>query len=672
MTVFGSELRKWQTKIEATAKRRGLNFYPIVFDVVDWESMAEVASYKGLPDHFSHWKFGEAYVRMRKSFTYGLSKIYELVFNADPAIAFLLEENKLVDQKLVMAHVCAHVDFFKNNAWFEHTNREMPTASRAAGERIDNYRAEHGEEVVDQFLTDCMKIENLIDHRISLPGLFSAPGKAQDRKRRKKGEELYQFRSGLPYLEEFLNPPDWIQKQRRAIEAKEDRATEIRKGLRFPARPVRDVLLFLLQFAPLEDWQRDILDIVRQESAYFVPQGMTKIANEGWASFWHSELMVRRGMATSAEIVDYAQHNAGTLGSPGFNPYKLGLLIYLDIEYRWDTGRHGILWERLGTSLEGKRQWDDFVVFKKIYEETGGDVAAKWAEWCAFKNGCERGLAGFPRDLFAPERLVKWWCEYEAAEENLAVLEAELKNASSELIEDIVLDIRWNKTLLGLKQAWRSREREGGFAPPPERFRRLAEQHPGRVPLGEGRRKIFEVRRRINDHALIDEFFTKDLFEALPIFSYAKGGGGVSAEHWGVDQTDFDRVKRKLLFGMFNSGDPVIELVDARYGETAGSPHGGRGLYLKHRHEGADLKLDEMRAVLKVIYKMWRHPVYLETIVTEERRGPSLPPWVLHQMGVRPVREQTKRHGVRMLFFTLDGERILEHHLDPVAYPAPY
>jgi len=255
MTLFSTELKRWQTIIQAVARRNGLDFYPIIFDVLDWDTIAEVASYHGFPDHFSHWKYGEEYVKMRKSFSYGLSKIYEMVINTKPSIAYLLEENKLVDQKLVMAHVCAHVDFFKNNAWFQRSDRNMLATSRAASERIDGYRKEHGEQTVDDFLTDCMKIENLIDARV--PYADKARAKKNDHgKAFKKGEDLFRFRSDLDYLDDFINPREWIKAQREALKNRQERASEIRKGLTFPAKPVRDILLFLLRFAPMEEWQK--------------------------------------------------------------------------------------------------------------------------------------------------------------------------------------------------------------------------------------------------------------------------------------------------------------------------------------------------------------------------------------------------------------------------------
>lgn len=671
MPLLSNELKSWVSTIQAVAQRRGLDFFPIVFDVLDGDMIAEVASYRGLPDHFSHWKFGEEYSKLRKNFSYGLSKIYEMVINTNPSIAYLLEENKLIDQKMVMAHVCAHVDFFKNNAWYNHSDRNMLATSRAAGERIDRYREEYGDQTVDEFLTDCMKIENLIDAR--MPYMHKLREGSQGPEKVRKGEEIFRFRSDLRYLDEFLNPGEWIRAQKELLKNRQERASEIRKGLKFPAKPVRDILLFLLRFSPMEEWQRDILDILRQESYYFLPQGMTKIANEGWASYWHSELMVKRGLAPPAEIVDYALHNAGTLGSPGLNPYKLGLMMYLDIEYRWDTGRHGLPWEECGPYVDRKNQWDDFAVFNNIFFDTHGRVVEKWAEWCSFKKACEKGLCGFPKDLFSREKLVKWWYEYERCHETLKRLREEGRtNGRPELEQEIGRDIKWQEMLKAIKEAWSKGNLPKSSEPIPSVFFHLVHKCPEKIELGKGREKIFEVRRRINDHGMIHEFFTRELFDRLPFFSYKQGGGGVPLDHWGVDKADFEGVKKKLMFLIFNQGEPVIEITDARYGGPAERPHRGTGLYMVHRHEGADLRLDEMKDVLRVLFRMWQHPVYLETVVTEGERRSSVPGWVLHQMGMETSAEKKMKKGDVSLFFTTDGETISEKYVREVEFPAPY
>ena len=126
----------------------------------------------------------------------------------------------------------------------------------------------------------------------------------------------------------------------------------------FPERPERDVLLFLIEHAPLERWQRDVLSIVREEAYYFAPQAQTKIMNEGWASYWHSKLMTER-LLTDAEVVDYADHHSGTVSmQPGkLNPYKLGLELFRDIEDRYNRGRFGKEYDECDDYVK-KRDWD--------------------------------------------------------------------------------------------------------------------------------------------------------------------------------------------------------------------------------------------------------------------------------------------------------------------------
>ena len=153
-------------------------------------------------------------------------------------------------------------------------------------------------------------------------------------------------------MESFINPEEYIEEQRKKIEEQREREK------RFPERPERDVLMFLLNHAPLERWERDVLAVVREEAYYFFPQMQTKIMNEGWASFWHSKMMTEKVLDAS-EIIDYADHNAGVLAtSQGrLNPYKLGVELFRHIEDRWNKGQFGREWEECD-SLEAKKHWD--------------------------------------------------------------------------------------------------------------------------------------------------------------------------------------------------------------------------------------------------------------------------------------------------------------------------
>src|SRR5690606_3336846 len=152
---------------------------------------------------------------------------------------------------------------------------------------------------------------------------------------KEKEQEIPKLRA-KQYMEDYINPPEFIEAQRRRMEQR------AKKKEKFPAEPVRDVLLFLIQNAPIESWQRDCLQIIRREAYYFAPQAMTKIMNEGWASYWHSKIMTEKA-ASAAEIIDYADACAGVLATaPGrLNPYKLGIELFRNIEERWNRGQFG-------------------------------------------------------------------------------------------------------------------------------------------------------------------------------------------------------------------------------------------------------------------------------------------------------------------------------------------
>lgn len=375
-TALPSYLRDEQVKIEAHAKAYGLDFFPTVYEVLSYDQMNEIASYGGFPVRYPHWRFGMEYERMSKSTEYGLSKIYELVINNNPSIAYLLEGNSLVDQKLVMAHVYAHVDFFKNNFTFQTTNQGV---DRVTGEPVRKWidtMANHGSivrrwarrvgiENVEEFIDHCLSLENLID-----PNKPYLPQKARSEEQEPNGdgdgapEELGLLRVDKDYMESFINPEEFVESQ------KKKHAAKMEETKRFPENPDRDVLGFLIENAPLERWERDVLTIIRREAYYFQPQMQTKIMNEGWATYWHSRLMTER-ICDSSEIIEYADRCAGVLASaPGqLNPYKLGVELYRYIEQRWDKGQFGKEWEDCD-DLDARRAWDRRTGLgrKKIFE----------------------------------------------------------------------------------------------------------------------------------------------------------------------------------------------------------------------------------------------------------------------------------------------------------------
>lgn len=275
----------------------GLDPFPTHFEVVPAAIMYEFGAY-GLPGRFSHWTHGKAYHQMKMMYDYGLSKIYELVINTNPCYGFLMENNSIVQNKLVVAHVMGHCDFFKNNVYFKHTSRQMIETASANADRIRKYEYEHGQRVVEEFLDAVLAIQEHIDPHVQMRP--RDPEQAQRDRHRRPHEGPY---DDLWKLEERNQPEKEEERPRR----------------RFPEEPEKDILAFMIQHAPdLEDWQRDVIGIVREEMLYFLPQMQTKIMNEGWAcATGDSLLATERGFVRFRDLYQAGERIAVGSGGAG-------------------------------------------------------------------------------------------------------------------------------------------------------------------------------------------------------------------------------------------------------------------------------------------------------------------------------------------------------------------
>lgn len=308
-TALPAYLRDEQAKIEQHVRSYGLDFFPVIFEMLSYDQMNEVAAYGGFPTRYPHWRFGMEYERLSKSYEYGLAKIYEMVINNNPSIAYLLEGNSLVEQKLVMSHVYAHVDFFKNNFYFRATNQGAdPETGQPIRKWIDTMANDGaivrrwanrvGIDKVEQFIDVCLSLENLMDPQLPFqPAAARRPDAVEEGE--EQPEELQLLRVEHEYMESFINPAEFVEAQKRKLEE------EKQKAKKFPERPHRDVLGFLIEHAPLERWEREVLGVVRREAYYFLPQMQTKILNEGWACVAPGTLVFTdRGLISMAEVVD--------------------------------------------------------------------------------------------------------------------------------------------------------------------------------------------------------------------------------------------------------------------------------------------------------------------------------------------------------------------------------
>ena len=312
-------------EITEIAKGFGLDFYPMRYEICPADIIYTFGAY-GMPTRFSHWSFGKQFHKMKLHYDLGLSKIYELVINSNPCYAFLLDTNSLIQNKLIVAHVLAHCDFFKNNCRFQNTNRDMVESMAATAERIKQYEQDYGKREVEDFLNAVLAIQEHIDPSLVRSKLAWSMEDMEEEEESPKRSSQY---DDLWNLDE-RNKPRAVPKKRKK---------------KFPPQPEKDILLFIEQYSSeLEDWQRDILTMMREEMLYFWPQMETKIMNEGWASFWHQRIL-REMDLTSDEALEYAKLNAGVVqpSKTSINPYYLGIKIFEDIEERYNNPTESML-----------------------------------------------------------------------------------------------------------------------------------------------------------------------------------------------------------------------------------------------------------------------------------------------------------------------------------------
>jgi stage V sporulation protein R len=307
-------------EITEIAKGFGLDFFPMRYEICPADIIYTFGAY-GMPTRFSHWSFGKTFNKMKMQYDLNLSKIYELVINSNPCYAFLLKGNSLTQNKLIVAHVLAHCDFFKNNIRFSNTPRDMVESMAASAERIRQYEIQYGKQVVEEFLDHVLAIQEHIN-----PSLIDA-------RLKKKGMQKSSFSSPEPNR---TSPYDDLWK----LDKTEQKPEKPRiKKKRFPEEPEKDLLLFIMENSKmLEDWHQDILTILRDEMLYFWPQLETKIMNEGWASYWHIRIM-RELDLDEEETIEFAKLNASVIqpSRTSINPYYLGLKIFEDIERRFNN-----------------------------------------------------------------------------------------------------------------------------------------------------------------------------------------------------------------------------------------------------------------------------------------------------------------------------------------------
>jgi stage V sporulation protein R len=279
LAPFPEELLAAKKQIRERARSYGLDFFPVIFEMCDYEQMNQIAAYGGFPQRYPHWQFGMEYERLRKQHHYGLGRIYEMVINNDPCYAYLQESNALVDQKLVIAHVYGHCDFFKNNAVVQ---PDQPQDDGRDGQPRHPRAQAHGEARAGRRRAVDGRLPS-IEHLIDAHSMFLKRGPMEKPKEDQKREEpqVTKFKS-KDYLDRWMNPrPRWKPRRKRtatkpSVSALHARASDARRAA-IPARP--RAAGRLAGRLPLDRARGELL---------LRAAGHDEGDERRWASFWHS------------------------------------------------------------------------------------------------------------------------------------------------------------------------------------------------------------------------------------------------------------------------------------------------------------------------------------------------------------------------------------------------
>jgi len=574
------------------ARRLGLEPYPVNYWIVDYDEMNELVAYGGFQRRYPHWRWGMAYDRQQKQSQFLGGKAFEIVNNDNPAHAFLQVSNSLADQKAVITHVEAHADFFANNEWFGMFGRD-PDAAALLDRHADTIEQQMNDPDIDRG-----EVERFIDHVLCLEDNI---------------DQYTPYESVSDEADEVDPIPEDIEGQLEELDLSEEVRRQVfdeewleQQGdgddrAPFPAEPEHDILGFLRahgmsydddtgKAVEFTDWQQDVLEILRREAHYFAPQKVTKIMNEGWASYWESVMMTWENFAGENEFLTYADHMSKVLGSGGLNPYSLGLQLWEYIENS-ENRRHVV---ELLLRVEGVtwRNFHDRVDFDAVLAQLEPDELVASVD--------PDGLDGVPADddRIDAETLTR----AREGEVDLSTYPWKLFTYEGLAERHYSLVRPQNRGYLG-RISQEELEQVSRYMFDDARYGSI-EAALADVEYTVGWDRMREIRESHNDVTFIDEFLTQEFVDEHDYFTYEYLQ---SSGDYRATSTDYEDVKRKLMLQLTNFGKPTIAVADGNYRNR-------NELLLEHQYNGVALDIEQAKETLERVFELWGRPVALRTV----------------------------------------------------------
>lgn len=593
------------------AKKLGLTPYPVKYGVVDYEEMIQAAAYDGFQERWPHWKWGRQYVQLSTQNTYTPMHIYELVVNDNPAQAYLQESNTLDDQKAVITHVEAHSDFFKNNHYYKELANSMEATdmlSRHADriqDIIENNEVTRSE--VEEWIDNILCIQENIDQTSTLY--------------REDGDESEGGSQSRDEIEDKLSDAGFSEEMMDEI-ISEEMLTEDEE---VEGDIETDLLYFLYKYGmqyneetekaeEYEDWQQEIISILRKEMFYFAPQRMTKCMNEGWAAFWESRMMSHLNFVEPDGLVNYADHFASVVSSEGMNPYAIGLNLWEYVENKANR-------EEVVTKLLQVENVDPDVFFDRIdldkvierlepndvYFTVSADTLDEFVETLDNEKLDMEGVEAARNGEFDPSTNVWRMLSYEGLAELLYSLTLHHNTTFLEDIQRGEVESLWRLIDPSERDAYET---------VPEA---LAD-----VEYTVGWETMRDERAIHNDSTFINKYLTQEFVDESGYFTYDYDEEN---DAYRVSSTDAKDVKNKFLIEFTNFGKPQVVVEDHNYKNR-------NELLLRHEFNGINLDVPQAKDTLERVFKLYGRPVQIKTVHRQMTRdGEQFQPLLLKYDG---------------------------------------
>lgn len=600
------ELEETVKDAEEIAEKFKLNPKPVNFWLVDYDEVYKLVANQGFPERYSHWRRGMTYKKFKSQGKLGTSKVYELVINDNPCHAYLQKSNANHIQKAVIAHVIGHSDFFANNEIFKnlagHMENNAVEKMKSHSEKIDKIieREDVSRREVEEWIDNVLCIEDNINPYHEIQQELEEIQEEQNELTEAEAKEKLAESLGNP-TEDIINEVFSDTNVLDIVETKDEEG-------------YRDLLLYILdngmkydeekeEAVEMEDWEKEIIRLIREESYYFAPQKLTKYMNEGWSNYWESKMLTTENLIDEEEYIQFGQYVSKILSArQGQNPYKMGRQLWEHIEEKENRDE---IFEKI-LSVENITPENIFnkIKIEDIIEEIRVGVEHHKINKENIKKLLEENLEDVDKEI-AEKYLNDEITDYQLEEKpwKLYTYSGHSKRHYCFNTPRRV-GLLYRTTTSHINNLYQFIENKNKY--------KSIEEAINDINYARGWDKMRQIRSTSSDVNFV-RHFDKEIVEK---HGYVQQEYDEEEEEY-VDVSDnVQDMKEQLLIQLSDFGKPTIIAEDKNYNNR-------KELLLSHKYNGIKLDLEKAKETLKRVYRLWGRPVHLQTVKKEQKgNGP--------------------------------------------------